>query len=104
MTTLNTVPLNVDDAYLRPKLCAVCQYSEWPCPICKSRLGITEDWAAKFLGFTDWRGTCPSNKRDREYLINAAIKTWGHEFRPPLILGTVRPYWMKIAKQELMRG
>lgn len=93
------VPPDVKQSPWRPKLCAVCQYNKWPCSLCKSRLGVNVAWAAKYLGFTDWAQSNPSNNRDREYILNAAVKA--HNSKGALPVTT--QYWMQLAKHVLMQ-
>lgn len=96
-------PVEIKSSDLRPKLCTVCEYCKWPCALCKRRLGVTEEWAAKFLGFTSWREVNPSNKKDREYMLNAAIKAHNEDARKKG--GWLTPttnYWLQLAKHVLL--
>jgi hypothetical protein len=88
------------DTELRPALCLACRYAEWPCASCKLKFNINPQWAAEFLGFVkDWRSVAPNSKRDREWLVNAAIKVKNSRG------GWKSPggqWWIKNAKRELL--
>jgi hypothetical protein len=67
-------------------------------------MGISPEWAAKYLGFQDWKATAPSNKRDREWLVNAAIKAQKEDARKKTQVITGEGlWWMAQAKKELLR-
>lgn len=96
--TLSFAPPHPSKAIHRPYLCKRCRYNTWPCKECKDRLGVTPEWAAKFLGFTSWHEVNPTNKKDREYILNAAIKTWHSRGEVPYS----GQYWLLLAKNMLM--
>lgn len=98
----------MESALIKPephRICGVCQLQEDPCSKCRSRMGINPEWAAKYLGFTAWKETAPNSKKDREYLINAAIKTAKADAaRKGGFIGGEDLWWMAQAKKELLRG
>jgi len=87
------------------RICGLCQLRDDPCDTCRKKMGINPEWAAKYLGFTAWREMAPNSKRDREYLVNAAIKTAKAKAAlAGTFIGGEDLWWMAQAKKELLRG
>lgn len=87
----------------RPRLCRVCRLSSHPCYGCRVEFGIHPAWAAYYLGLVGWPNQMPTNKKDREFIINAAIKSVKDHYNSrKLHLSGDSLWWQKVAKQELM--
>ncbi len=54
------------------------------------------------MGFADWKGTAPTSKRDREYIVNAAIKAHNENAkRRQDFIDSFTMYWFILARHML---
>jgi hypothetical protein len=89
------------------RTCTLCQMRPDPCQQCRTKLGISKEWALSFLGIKphEMPPLVGISKRDREFTVNAAVKAFKEAVRNRGHYLTGEDHWyLDRAKKELLSG